>query len=493
MSKTSIYSAFKSAYHVFPKEYKVRLWIAAVLLLVNSVLELIGLAALLPLFSIMLKDNFIQENEHLLKVYNLIGFSSELSFILFICSFILFVIITKNVLGALIVKYQTKFSFSLYTYFSAQLQRYFYEKGYLEIKKENSNLIVSYIQNYPAWFAQYFILPILVLANEIIVVLLLISAIVFYSPQIVLLLCCTVVPLSAAVYLYIRKKINGVGALKAEYGVQLHKHLHQSIEGFVDVKTLVKEEHFFDIFKRTVVRNSALSVKSNVLMTIPTRVIETGMVLGIICLLLSGLFLLESKSQLSTLLGLFAISAYRILPSVNRMMAALLSIREQQYTVDMITRVKPGSFTQKPARKTPSVLPFNNAISVKGLQFSYPGKNKTLNDISFQLRKGETLGIIGRSGSGKTTLINILLRFIRENEGSIEVDEQVLSEDNVESWRHLIGYVQQNVYIMDGTLAENIAFGVPKEQIDPDRLNYAIEAASLTELVADFRLVCRHP
>ncbi|MCC6369992.1 MAG: ABC transporter ATP-binding protein, partial [Bacteroidia bacterium] len=483
-ARESLFASFKRAYQVFPLEYKIKYWISLALLFINSIIELIGLAAMLPVFSIMLKDNFIHENKFLFRIYEWFGFTSERNFALFLCAAMFAIILLKNVLSLLILRYQSRFSFSLYSYFSTQLLKYFYHLGYLNFKQHNSSFVVSYVNNHPSFFAQYFMLPILTLINEFTVVVLLISAIVIYSPQIVLLLACTVFPLSGLTYLYVRKKINGVGQKKAEYGALLNKSIHQSIEGYVDVKTLVKENYFFSLYKKLVNDNSRLNISSNVLMTVPTKVIETGMILGIISLLLYGLFAMQDKSQLTTLLGLFAISAYRILPSVNRMMASVLSIKEHQYTVDIITEIKPGVNYDDFTKAELATLSFENRISIENLSYAYSDNEQILNNISFEINKGETVGVIGRSGSGKTTLINILLRFLKEKEGFIKVDGIVLDEKNIREWRHLIGYVQQNVYIIDGTLAENIAFGIEKENVDELKLRNAIEAASLTELVS---------
>jgi len=482
-TKESIFQSFKRAYRVFPREYKIKFWISLLLLFINSIIELVGLAAMLPVFSIMLKDNFIRESPFILGIYEALHFTSEKMFVIFLCASLFAVIVIKNVLSLVILRYQSVFSFSLYSYFSTQLQKYFYNLGYLNFKKTNSNFVVSYINNHPSFFAQYFILPLLTLINEVTVVFLIILGIVVYSPQLVLLLLLTVFPLSILAYLYVRKKIDGVGLKKAEYGALLNKSIHQSIEGYVDIKTLVKERYFFTLYKKLVSENSRLSINSNVLMSIPSKVIEAGMVLGIICLLIFGLFSMEDKSQLTTLLGIFAIAAYRILPSVNRIMASILSIKEHQYTVDVITVIEPG--VQYDAQNTESVvsLPFETKISIKNLTYSYTQEEIIIKNISFDIKKGETIGIIGRSGSGKTTLINILLRFLKETNGSISVDNAELTQFNIKEWRNLVGYVQQNVYIIDGTLAENIAFGMDEKNIDEAKLKRAIEAASLSELV----------
>jgi ATP-binding cassette, subfamily B, bacterial PglK len=483
LQNKTIFASVKSAYGAFSRPLKVRFWISLALLFVNSVVELAGLAALLPLFSIMLKDNFVAQSRVLSSLYSSLRFQTPEMFAVFLCGVILAIMLLKNALSVIIQRYQTRYSFSLYTYFSTSLLRHYYSLGYINFKRHNSNFLVSYISNYPSWFAQFLILPLLTFLNELVVIILIVAGIIAYTPMVVILLMTTVFPLSALVYIYVRKRINGLGLVRAEVGAHLNKSIHQAIEGYVDVKTLDKERFVFSQYRKLVEKNSALSTRSNVLLTIPSKVLETGMVMGIIALIISGLFISSNKADLSLLIGMFAIAAYRILPSINRMTAALLSVREHLFTVDMITNIKTAGETFK--QPGPKVeLRFENKVTVENLSYSYTPDRKILDGINFEIRKGETIGIIGRSGSGKTTLLNVLLRFLTEDSGRITVDGVPLDSSNQSGWLNLIGYVQQHVYIVDGTIAENIAFGVPANEVDHELLKRVIETASLSEYVA---------
>jgi ABC-type multidrug transport system fused ATPase/permease subunit len=481
-TRETIVKSFKRAYHAFLFEHKRKFWISLLLLFINSIIELLGLAAMLPLFSVMLRDNFIQQSPFLLSVFNLLGFQTEFAFVIFLSAILILIIVLKNVLSVYILKYHANFSFSLYNHFSTSLYKYFYDLGYLSFKKYNSNFVVSYVNNHPSFFAQFFILPILTLVNEFTVLAMIVGAMLFYSPLIFILLLVTVLPLFLVSYFYVRKKIGGLGAQKAKYSALLNKSIHQSIEGYVDVKTLGKENYFFEQYKRLVNDHTNLGIKGNVLASLPTKVIEVGMLLGLVCLLVFGLYFIGDKNQIGTLLGVFAIAAYRILPSVNRVMAAILSVREHQYTIDVITLAKP-EYAEKKQDENSLQLKFENEIKVEHLEFGYTANDKTLNNVSFEIMKGETIGIIGRSGSGKTTLINLLLRFLVEDSGKVKVDGVVIDANKVAAWRHMLGYVQQSVYIIDGTIAENVAFGSAHEEFDEEKIKGVIEAASLTELV----------
>ena len=464
------------------------------LLFTNSILELAGLAALLPFFSIMLKENFLEESTQLKLVYDFFSFNSVQWFIVFLCCGILVIIILKNIASTIIFRFQSNFAFNLYAYLSRRLYESTYSKGLLYFKSVNSNVVINSIANAPSLFAQFFLLPFLTILNELVVVIMIIVGIILYSPKLVFFLLFTIVPISVLVYLYVRRKLQGVGEKKAEQSIQLATNIRQSIEGYVDVKILNKEAFFLSKYSKTLESSTKLSVNSSVLMTIPTKVIETGMVMAMLTLLFFGLFVMENREQFVTLIGLFAIAGYRILPSINRMMAAILSMKENQYTIDIISDFKAFSPSAAgPTEKKVQVMTFKEVISIENISFAYPGQNSVVDNFTLQVAKGETVGVIGRSGSGKSTLMNILLRFFKEEKGAIKVDGLELNEANEDAWRSLIGYVQQDVYLLDGSILENVAFGKNKHEVDMDKLKDTIEMASLSGFVESLPLGINTP
>ena len=145
--RETIFKSFKRAYDAFLTEHKRTFWISLVLLFVNSIIELLGLAAMLPLFSVMLRDNFIQHSPFLLSVFNFFGFQTEFAFVIFLSAILIVIIVLKNVLSVFILKYHANFSFSLYNHFSTSLYKYFYNLGYLvdneKLKNSSGYKIIS--------------------------------------------------------------------------------------------------------------------------------------------------------------------------------------------------------------------------------------------------------------------------------------------------------------------------------------------------------------
>ncbi|MEZ4825562.1 MAG: ATP-binding cassette domain-containing protein [Bacteroidia bacterium] len=465
-------------FQLLPGKYRKRGSLVFFSLLVGSILELFGLATLIPLFSVVLKEDGIHSSAYLQATYDKLGFQSENNFILALCGLILLLIIFKNLMKLAINYFQASFSFSLFRYFSTGLQQYFYSRGFLFFKENNSNEIVRDINEASIRFAKSVVIPLLSLLSELFILLLILLGILIYDAKVLALLVITVLPAFSLFYSATKKKIQHINETQHALNAKLWKNLYESIFGYVDVEINNNRKFFFGRYYDNVSKTKQLQTTLHVYNQAPNVVIETAMIMGIMAIVLYGLFALQSKSDLTMLLGVFGLAAYRVLPSVNRILVAILSIKGNQYTFGIVGQVKNLELSAVPQQN----MDFRKEIDIQKLTFSYNGRSeRILDQVSFSVNKGETIGIVGKSGSGKTTLANILLRFLHETDGKIIIDGVHLDETRLEAWRNLIGYVQQEVYVVDGTLAENIAFGYEKP--DEEKVWEAIRRACLEDLV----------
>ncbi|MCU4158148.1 ABC transporter ATP-binding protein/permease [Carboxylicivirga sp. A043] len=475
-----IFSTIKRILQVLPPGYKKKSAKMMVLLFINSVMELFGLAAFLPLFSVILQDGVIQTHPIISKVYKIGGFVSENQFILFLAGFIVFAIIFKNVMSLFILRSQARFSLSLYQYFAIRLHELFYSKGFAFFKQTNSNVIMRDVNVIPQRFANNMVLPVFNFLNELFVLSFILISLVLYDWKAIVLLSCTILPIFMLFYNWVKGRTAKVEKVSNEIVPLLGKSIFQSIFGYTDVEITNSQYKFRNKIAYYLNKLVKLSVKRTIYAQAPTKVIEAGMVITIFAITAYGLFFLPDRSGLAALLGLFALAAYRILPSVNRIMIALISIKGHQFTFDTILDVK--EFT--PDVENEEHITFNNNIKLNNISFRFPdSKTNLLNKINLNIAKGESIGFIGPSGAGKTTLMNMMLGFWKATEGQIQVDNSILKDSTIKSWRDYVGYVQQEVYILDGTLAENIAFGIDKSQINQKKLVKAIKQASLWNFV----------
>ena len=465
---------------VLPAEYKGRSIKMILLLFLNSIFEMLGLAAFLPLFSVILQPGVIQNHHYIGPIYNSIGFTSDRQFILVLAGLIVVMMVLKNIASLFIVRSQAKFSLSLYQYFANRLHQLYYSKGFPFFKKTNSNVILRNISAIPSQFANQEVLPLFNFLNEVLVLLLILTGLMLYDAKAILLLAFTILPIFLLFYNWIKDRTMRLEQETNTIAPKLTQSIFQSVHGFADVEITNMQSRFRKRISDYIHRLVRLNIRRTVYNAAPTKVIETGMVITIFTITVYGLYFLPDRAGLGALLGLFALAAYRILPSVNRIMISLISIKGYQYTFDIISEVK--DFEPDTIQHQPIV--YHKKIDIKNLYFQFPDSDKnTLTNINLSINKGESIGIMGTSGSGKTTLMNLLLGFWEPSQGTIAIDDVTLTKETLQSWRKRIGYVQQEVYIIDASVAENVAFGLTKAEVDIIKLERVLKQASLWEHV----------
>ena len=466
---------------LLPSKFKLKALTAVILLLANSLLELLGLASIIPLFTIILKEGVIHSNYYLKHIYDLFGFVSENNFIISVSAIVVLTIFLKNIIGILIQNYQAKLSLNLMSYFMLKLHQLFFMKGFLFFKETNSVLINRDIFAVPQRFAQIIVIGVFNLLHEIIVLTLIITAIVFYDTGIILFLIFTVAPVFFLFYFATKNKIKKLGDNFHEISPIIGKNIFQSVFGYVDVIINGTYSFFHNRIKRNMNDFKRVSLEMTIYKLVPSKLIEISMISSIFIIIVYGLKFMNSKEELLTLLGVYTLASYRIMPSINRIMIAVNGITENQYTLPVLENIL--NFKNNSSKNSQEIL-FNNKISFMEVSYKYPNANNlTVNSLSFTINKGDIICFKGHSGSGKTTVMNLLLGLLNPNLGKVMIDNKVLNNFNVQSWQSKIGYVQQEVYLLDSTIAENIAFGIDKSLIDYEKINIVLGQASLTKFI----------
>jgi ABC-type multidrug transport system fused ATPase/permease subunit len=199
-------------------------------------------------------------------------------------------------------------------------------------------------------------------------------------------------------------------------------------------------------------------------------------------LIVYSLLLNQNYQQTIILLGVYAGTSFRIIPSLNRLLNASLQIKTHEYLFHELEELSNPEPADSAMPK--SVVAFNDKIELDDISFSYPGGPTVFDHVSFTVRKGEKIALVGRSGSGKTTLLLILLRFLPNHNGKILLDGKEIGVEDYETLRPIFSYVPQSPYMVDGSILENIAFGVPGANIDHEKIRQLIHDLDLEEIIS---------
>ncbi len=265
------------------------------------------------------------------------------------------------------------------------------------------------------------------------------------------------------------------------------QHLQQGLGGAKDVKLLGREGDFLAQYRTHNDSSARVSERRSTLQALPRLWLEFLAVTGLAALVL---IMVEQGKPLDALLptlGLFAAAAFRLMPSINRVMAALQSIRFSTAVIDTVDAEL--RLVDVPVAPTEGkVLPLNQALTLDHIAFRYPSAEvQSLRGISLSIPRGASVGFIGGSGAGKSTLVDVILGLLTPDHGVVSVDG-VDIQGNLRGWQDQIGYVPQTIFLTDDTLRRNIAFGLPNEQIDEAAIRRAVHSAQLEQFVSELAL-----
>lgn len=280
-----------------------------------------------------------------------------------------------------------------------------------------------------------------------------------------------------------------------EYGEQeqLHRRnmilaINQGLGGIKDARVLNREQHFIDKFRTEVYSSARLLAWIRYIQQIPKPVVETTAVLGM--MVISGLMVWQGRemSAIIPILTLFAMASVRLMPAVQQLSAMYSAVRYNLVAINpLYDDLKELEYYREKFladRSSRERVSLEDRIQAKNVSYSYPGSDeKAVEGISFEVLKGQAVAFVGESGAGKTTILDLLLGLLEPSKGEIKVDGMNIHEKK-SAWQKNVGYIPQSIYLADEALRNNIAFGIPDEEIDDNKVMQAVESAQLGTMVS---------
>ena len=278
---------------------------------------------------------------------------------------------------------------------------------------------------------------------------------------------------------FTKVKIKNWGSERESYDSKISKTLLNSLSGIKEVKLFQKEEYFISKFTNDNHRKVKISSNYNTVIQISRFYFELIAVIGMVGLILILVFNNFSTTKIVTILGLFVAASFKIIPSINRIVSSLQTIKYYRSSLDTIlaelNRIK------QPAKTNDHPFKFNNNFKIENLSFKFK-ENLILENINLEIKKGETIGIIGETGCGKSTLADLVNGLLKPTTGKIMVDNIGIDEFP-DSWLKSIGYVGQEIFLIDDTIKANISFVDSPNNTDLRKINSSINSAQLKSFI----------
>lgn len=466
---------------IIPHTFRRRALIVIATIFLRALLNFVGIAMFVPILILILDNQSVASDSLIGRLYDVLGVGSYQTFVVVMCGIVIGIIILKNLMVLLLYRYERDFTYSLYKELSERLFNDYHSRGYGFIRRNNSAILSRNVNVISLMFVTGVLHPIASIISEATLLLFIYVALLIYSPMSALILLLIFVPATALFYMLVRRRLNNIGERENEIQRTKSRIVIESFRGYADIKVNDAYALFFKRFDSSLDKIVELRKRNATIGMLPQMLMEVVLALGLAALVIISLND-EAGENIRILFGILAVAAVRLIPSIRNILSNWSSIRYNRYTIDVLADIECSNHTPTSHNMEPFRL--NTGIDIEDLEFSFDdATTPTIKRLSLSIAKGERVGIRGASGIGKSTLFNLILGLYRPTSGCIKVDGERLTDENIDRWQKSVGYVSQHVFIADATLAENIALGCSREEIEPHRMKEAIRLADLDSFV----------
>lgn len=449
--------------------------------IVNRLLDLVGLASLLPIIIVIMNPQSISEgNSFLTRLFQYIGLDSLAQFGIFWGVFALLLLPLKSIFTVWLGNIQNKYYLEIYKYYSRKLYNYYHNKGLLFIRQTYSSQLAFHINGACYGFATRIIKTIIDSISNLFIMLLLIGFLIWLAPIASLTLVVAMLPISLIYIITVRNKLKQVGLDAYEARRKQAQIVQESLRGHVSLKINDSFEKVSNDFEKGLDTIFKADIKNIIYKQVPSVIFQICTVIALIILLIEG----TVKGASINSFIVFGFIALRIMPSILGMINSWHILQNNQYILDVIRGIEEDS-SRDENKEFYQPISLNQEIELRDITFSFETDIPMFSNFSLKIHKGESIGFRGSSGSGKSTLFNLLLGFYVPQQGGVYIDGIKLSSRNRENWHKIVGYVEQDVFIKNDSLARNIAMST--QEPDNNRILEILEQVELIEWFAGLK------
>lgn len=458
------------------------------IMIIGAILEAFGIGLILPLLTIIGDENIFVKYPIVKKYADMFHITSHTGLIVVVSFCLIIVFFIKNVYITWQLKQQINFSLKNQIYYSSMLMKEYLNKPYLfHLNNNTANILRNVNASGQIIFSNMYVSAFQLL-TEIVTAFMIWVMLVFVDPFTAIVAAGFLVLMLYIVIKAFRKKITEQGKIQNLYSAQYLKWVNQGLGAIKETKVLRKEKFFWESFTDSYNKYGNANRVFLFLNQLPRTIIEATVVTGLLLLIIIKILLGTSPAEIVGVLGVLALAAFRLMPSANRIVNLSNNIKfnmpffNQLYDELIAIKNNSNEKTEHFFCDSNEKLEFNNKLCIENLSFGYNENALVLKNINFTVPKGKFVGLVGPSGAGKTTFVDILLGLLQPSGGNITVDGIDILK-NIRSWQANLAYVPQSIYLIDGTIKENIALGVNEENIDDELIDRVLHMSELYDFV----------
>lgn len=470
-------SDFAKIRHLTTRRDKIILLLLLPMTFLLSLIETVAISVIMPFISLASNPNLIFENKYANFFYQALSFESTIDFMVVFSAVLIIFYVFRALYNVAYSYTLNRFAFRKYHFFAYRLFCKAVELSYIDFTNRNIDNIRRNIINESLKVSQY-IQQILYIASEVITIVLMYALLLFISWKMTIVL---TIFLCANVLLIIKtisKNIKKQGIINVETNKNVLAIITKALGNFKIIKLKGIQEYILQDFDTASKKRVDAEIKYQVLLPLPRFILES---LGFCILIAAVAYILlkyNNAAAVIPIISMYALALYRILPALNRILQAYNFMQWCKKGLEVVYE----DLIYHTDYEDNKAISFNRKIELKNINFEYKQNKGVIKDFNLTINKGDKIAFIGKSGAGKSTLIDLIIGIYKPKSGKIFIDDTLLDNENLRSWRKKIGYIPQQIFLFDGNVAENIALS---DNIDENRVIECCKKANIWEFLCE--------
>jgi ATP-binding cassette, subfamily B, bacterial PglK len=462
-----------------------RMFLLLPLVVVNALIQVVGIASVMPFLALVSNPDSIQTNQLLRWTFDTLGFGDATAFMVFVGLGVLVVLVGSNAMAAFTHLKLLRFSWDMNHLLSVRMLREYLYKPYAFFLDQNTSGLAKNILGEVKQAVNGYLVSGMGLVAQTISAALILGLLIAVNPALALISFAFLGGCYGVMFRIVRRRLSEGGRRRSLADKERFKAANEALRGVKDIKLLGREQPFLKRFTTPSRQYGQLMARQQVIAMIPRYMFETIAFGG---MLLIVIYLLVREQTLVTVLptlGVYAFASYRLLPKLQGIFGAVSSMRFSASAIEVLHRdLERAAPSPTIDRDTVGALAFTRMIELDDVTFAYPNAPRAVfENFNLRVRPNTSVALVGATGSGKTTAIDLLLGLLEPQSGHLKVDGVSVTAANMASWQKNLGYVPQEIFLADDTVAANIAFGVPPKSIDREAIERAARQANIHDFI----------
>ncbi|WP_298737854.1 ABC transporter ATP-binding protein [uncultured Psychrobacter sp.] len=464
-------------------------YILQILVVIMAFTELLGIASIAPFMALVGDISILERDNIFAKLYLMSGLTDPMNFVFYTGLLVLIALTVSTIVSIFTTWKLSLYGASVGTEIADRLYTYYMKENWQFHASGSSAQLTKQVSTEAMRITAGIIQPLMRMNAKVVLTVIISVSIIVYDPIIAIVGLMIFILAYFLLFKIVRKTLVVNGQKLSEVSTERFKLMNEGFGGIKDVLLLDRSHNFIRRFEKSGKVYARASGVNIALSNIPRYFMELiafGSMIGLVLLLIK---LHEGNlGVVLPILSIYALAAFKLLPALQQIYSSLAQIKGNVAAFDAVRGDLERSInSQNPliVGTLPIRIELKQQITLSDIRFNYPGKSRpAVNGVTMTIPVNSVIGLVGSSGSGKSTLTDLLLGLLTPQSGHLYIDDTCITTENKRAWQNTLGFVPQSIFLSEGSIAENIAFGLPAADIDLNQVNKALELASLSELVA---------